>query len=261
MTQINPTPTTDICWGDMRYIESLQGKENIFEWSGTDSKVNYENNCRTNPKAMEFWKDKKISYRFNKYGFRSSDFQESDNNIVFLGCSHTVGIGLALSDTFSYLVSKELGMNLCNLGCAGGSNDTAYRMSKFWIPQLKPKIVVYKVVQQHRFEFKMYGNNIQFWQGFHPLKENKKVCDKNFGDYYEQWALHDENSEYNRSKNIDAVETICRRNGAKLVVMEEKNRKRQFCRPENRARDLQHPGIEENKVEAMEILQMLGESK
>lgn len=252
---IRVLPTIDRCPADFAEFSSQK-----LYWYTTDSKENYKRNCHDHPRVMEFWEDKEVVYEFNKFGFRSPEFTKSDNNIVFLGCSHTTGIGLPVEETFPHIISKELGMNLCNLGIPGGSNDTCYRLANFWIPTIRPKLVVYKKVEQYRQELKMYGNHAVYWHGFHARKDNQKVAQSNFGDYWDQWASHEENSKFNAQKNIDAVEAICNRLGIKFYVMGESRYGRDRNRPDlvTLARDLQHPGQVENKDQAWETLNQLG---
>ena len=50
-----------------------------------------------------------VEYKFNSAGFRSDEFSDtSEKSIVFLGCSHVVGIGINYKDTMAYEVIKSL---------------------------------------------------------------------------------------------------------------------------------------------------------
>ena len=61
-----------------------------------------------------------ILYRRNSLGFRGDDFNVN-NEILFLGCSHTYGDGLMEEDTWPSLVAKKMNLKFSNLGEGGDS--------------------------------------------------------------------------------------------------------------------------------------------
>lgn len=230
--------------------------DTVLEWFPADEKSRYEENLLKYPSLMKKWEDVDISYDINEYGFRSPSFYDSNNNIVFLGCSHTTGIGLPLEKTFPYLISEKLGMNLCNLSVPGGSNDTCYRLGSFWIPILKPKIVICYVVSKARMEVKISNGDISSYHNFLPSKSDEtKILNCDFGDFYAQWCLNEENLNYNMQKNMDALEAVCSRNGSKFYYFDDAFITEKYLgtgRPylgdlKYLARDLMHPGEIENE--------------
>jgi len=245
----------------------------VLEWFPTDEKSLYEENFLKYPEIMKRWENVDITYEINEYGFRSPSFYDSDNNIVFLGCSITTGIGLPLEKTFAYSISKKLGMNLCNLSVPGRSNDTCYRLGSFWIPILKPKLVICFVVSKSRKEIKISNGNgdISFYHNFLPAKSDEtKILNSDFGDFYAQWCLNEENLNYNMQKNMDALETVCSRNGSKFYCFDEVFITEKYLNPAGRlhlgglkyrARDLLHPGEQENEFITKTILGELGYEK
>ena len=115
-----------------------------LNWLPMDSEELYLNNLK-NPAQYELlkthnWIDSNFTYKFNANGFRCNEFT-SDPTIMFIGCSHTIGIGLPEDNTWPSIVSKKLNMACANLGQGGGSADTAFRLCHGWIDQIKPKIV------------------------------------------------------------------------------------------------------------------------
>lgn len=234
------------------------------KWLPTDSFENYQKNVLEHPTVMKQWEGVDITYDMNEYGFRSPPFSESNNNIVVLGCSHTVGVGLPLEKTWAYLVSEALGMNLCNLAVIGGSNDTCYRLGSYWIPILKPKIVIHKVVSEYRFEMKVtpLESDFQYWHSFLPAHDNTKTEHINFGDFYSQWVSSEDNLNINRQKNIDAIEMVSSRVGSKFYDIPE-GAPSKFGQQgmENLARDLMHPGAEQNKYFSEKILEEIEHGK
>lgn len=120
------------------------GKHTV--WLDTDTHGLFKEHLRDATKSSWLerlgWTRDNPTYKINHHGFRAPEFKKDEPNIVFLGCSHTVGVGINLSDTFSHHVSQSLGLQNYNLGKGGSSNQTAFRLGLHWIPKLKPKIVV-----------------------------------------------------------------------------------------------------------------------
>ena len=92
---------------------------------------------------------KAIKYRFNAQGFRCDynmdeygkglQYDKSQGPInMFLGCSNTLGIGVNLEETWCQHIVNRVGGVMCNLGQAGGSAETVYRIASFWISRIKP---------------------------------------------------------------------------------------------------------------------------
>jgi len=170
----------------------LAGQE--VNWLDTDSAEQYSANYNDTNKRKLLeklrWTKHNITYTFNSNGFRAPEFKKNEPNIVFLGCSFTVGIGLNISDTFSHNVSQSLGLQNYNLGKGGGSNKTAFRVGHHWIPKLKPKIVVLMSPEITRSEIIMGGKAInlsftdgrdrklkfRFFSKHTSIRENKHRC-------------------------------------------------------------------------------------
>ena len=66
----------------------------------------------------------KIEYRLNSLGYREKEFDKIDWNssYVFLGCSHTFGVGVKQQETIPALVQAATGIPCVNLGIPGGCN-------------------------------------------------------------------------------------------------------------------------------------------
>jgi hypothetical protein len=91
---------------------SMQPNQQL-EFYGTDVKE------RIDPT----WQGNSISYKFNSSGLRmDKELKDINRNyIVAFGCSHTVGVGLPLEDTWIHLVSKELDIDYVNSAVVGSS--------------------------------------------------------------------------------------------------------------------------------------------
>ena len=73
------------------------------------------------------WAYDNIVYDYNRLGFRCPDFRDINwsNSIVVLGCSCTVGIGLAEQDTVTAQIQRLTGVPTINLGISGSAIDHA----------------------------------------------------------------------------------------------------------------------------------------
>lgn len=84
-----------------------------------------------------------ISYKWNSHGFRCNDFVEGSRNILCLGDSFTVGLGLPVEDTWPMQVGKlyDPEVEVYNLGLCAGSYDYALRAIHKTVDVLKPEAI------------------------------------------------------------------------------------------------------------------------
>lgn len=112
-----------------------------------------EENFRKNPKPG--YTETSITYSYNGHGFRTKEFDLSNGkrNILFLGCSHTEGIGLREEDTWVHKVSQHFPDHNCyNLGIGGGSTDMVTRFLYNFSEVLRPEVVFILWPSLTRFE-------------------------------------------------------------------------------------------------------------
>ncbi len=194
------------------------------------------------------WDKEKVTYHFNKYGFRGKDF-EADNNICFLGCSITLGSGLNMEDTFSQIVANRLGMNNCNLAKGGGSMDTVFRFAYHWLPKLKPKITVIVATGKTRSEY--YDNKLQKHESLLPAMTKRN-------SWYISYLCNEHNYNVNFDKNKYALRDLCREVNTKMVWIEHGSN---FGNKIDLARDLLHPGKLSNKLMSHEIMKRIEDER
>lgn len=210
------------------------------------SKFNGENN----------WKDVDISYDFNSYGFRCDEFT-SDNNIVFLGCSHTLGVGLPLENTFAYNVSKSLNLKMCNLGKGGGALDTCFRLAYYWLNILQPKIVVCQMPEETRLELRDNLSNVEnvdLWRIESLLHYTHRFYKRHWVRFPEQYILH-------QHKNLLAIKSLCQQLNIKLVVLDQNILTSITSRDRDYARDLAHFGCKTHEKLANIVLGKINEQE
>jgi hypothetical protein len=221
-----------------------------LDWVPMDTKELYAENLRNNHANLEKfgWLNNTVSYKFNSYGFRSDEFS-LEPNMVSLGCSHTCGIGIPIENSWTSIVSNNLNLKNFNLGVGGSSNDTAFRIAHNWLPQLKPKVVVYLSPDRCRFEY-------------HSSPDIRNYGPWSNDALWKSWISDDTNSDVNFLKNTLAIKNICNDLNIKLIHVEYNNLSSLgvlgiYNNDYDLARDLAHDGIKANQSIANYILSKL----
>ena len=112
---------------------------NSYYWIPSDDKDRFFNQLKITPEDpnLLYYKNNPIEYKFNNCGFRTpDDFNTIDEGNIFLGCSHTFGIGHHLENTWSYKLNQIIGGKFWNLSIGGTGVMTAYRLLKGYILSL-----------------------------------------------------------------------------------------------------------------------------
>ena len=203
-------------------------------WLPMDTQELYYQNLKKSRDQLDRfgWIDRQIKYKFNSHGFRCDEFTNI-NNAVFLGCSHTAGVGLPVENTWPYFVIKELNLTCYNLAIGGGSNDLAFRISYHYLERLRPKMVFLLSPEPARIEVQSVHDTISFLPG-----NNDPTY------YYKLYLSNEENLLLNQQKNIFAIENLCHRLDIKFVCIKEIHDIPDDQR--DRARDLVHNGPKTN---------------
>lgn len=209
-------------------------------WLDTDNEATYRSHM-SHPQKRDAldklkWNKHNITYKFNQHGFRSPEFKKDEPNILFLGCSFTAGIGLELTNTFSHIVSQTLGLQNYNLGKGGGSSKTCFRLGEYWIPKLKPKIVVLLSPAESRTEIILHET---------PCHVSEHLKDKvpHLYPYYKTWIAAKENGRLEYVAAQAALEKISNDAGALFVGLDSLRDMKIIDKSYlDLARDLQHPG-------------------
>ena len=230
----------DINYNSFYYNTSKWALANkTVKWLTMDTEELYKKNLINNyDKLKKYdWIDKEFTYTFNSLGFRCDEFS-NDPSILFLGDSHTVGIGLPLENVWATIVAKKLNLKSINLGQGGGSSNTLFRLGSYWIPKILPKIVVYHEPNMWRLEL-LNNNKIEFLS---PTGDDKYMERLNILEFYKLWISDDTNGFLNQEKNRLSIEHICYLNGCKFIYIERGNGVEYV----DYARDLAHSGVESN---------------
>lgn len=230
-----------------------------LDWFQTDSHERHQQVMQDH-KSKEYIQNKgwdqpgAITYKLNSCAFRSEEFDPTANNLVALGCSFTMGVGLPIRDIWPTLVGQALNLRVCNLGWGGFSADSCFRMAEYWIPYLKPKLVVFLAPPVTRLEIVLNektGKTINLMQS--NFEDHLQL-----GDFVKHWFSQDQNSRLNSKKNQLAIEAICNQLNIPVLCYESKNEmgylKNEDFIKQDYARDLSHPGPNDHKTFTEKII-------
>lgn len=167
------------------YIPNLP-PNNLALFFGTDSKEVYKENLKHFGNNW-YWANKEITYQFNKHGYRMKEFNEVDYNnyTIYFGCSHTVGVGVPLEQTFAFKASQEVNLDYVNAAVCGSSPEFAYinfmKFIKHAVDAKKlPKAIVINWPNIHRTFFWGKGHTIMHY----VPGADKFDCVENFNDTF-----------------------------------------------------------------------------
>jgi hypothetical protein len=92
-----------------------------------------------------------IVYKFNSMGYRTSEKIQGDE-ILAIGDSFTLGLGVNVEDTWSAQLSTLLNYPVLNFSLNGASNDWIARRSAELLKFVKPRAIVVHYTFSHRRE-------------------------------------------------------------------------------------------------------------
>ena len=111
-------------------------------FNGPDSKGLFKKNLKTKPIDWHY-RTKEITYHLNSYRYRQMEEIPDDDFILFLGCSHTFGVGLANDEIYCKLVADKLQMPYVNAGAgAAGRYLNTMNLTKMLRAGVKPALVI-----------------------------------------------------------------------------------------------------------------------
>jgi hypothetical protein len=225
-------------------------------WFSTDSKDEYEKNLKHNTESLvtNNWLvedvQTSIPYTFNAEGFRSREINVNDPGIAVFGCSFTAGVGLPMDKVYHYYIGKELNLPVDNFGVLGSSNATSFRIAQYWLPMLRPKIVILQTTFADRFE--IINENSQSVV-LAPLAINlhNRIP---YYQLYRQWILNDANGIFDKQKNELAIRYLCHTLDIPIFVVDVNDFTADKSSPIFlQARDLMHPGVQPNQLVGLQL--------
>lgn len=152
----------------MKYSDEVFGRglihkddKRVWDWVGSDTIDLFDSNLGifTDNYSLNQYIKNPIKYVHNKNGFRTPDeFNSVDEGNIFLGCSHTEGVGHHLENVWSYRLNKHVGGKFWNLAVGASGVLTAHRLFMHYITKLKVKNVFMYIPHIYRYEFWYNGD-------------------------------------------------------------------------------------------------------
>lgn len=97
---------------------------------------------------------KQFTYALNYQGYREQEWSTIDwkNSYIFLGCSHTFGVGVSNEETIPKIMQRSLGNYCINLGIPGGCNAfSMFNSSKLINYGIRPKGIFFQRTYNNRW--------------------------------------------------------------------------------------------------------------
>jgi hypothetical protein len=215
-------------------------------WDTSDSQNAYLENLK-NPKTSNRLSelgfiDTQIEYQYNSYGFRTAEF-DRQFDVACFGCSFTMGTGVHAKDSWPEQLAAITGLQVANLGHAGSSNDTAFRLSAHYLPLLKPRYAVWLQSDMHRIELLDEDRSISLNI---LAKDTKNPCANDY--FIKTWFSSRSNQQLNLQKNTLAFKHLCDSLDIKYIILPINT-----INVSHTARDLQHPGADDYKKLAQHV--------
>ena len=119
-------------------------KNGVLKWLPSDTEEDFFERLNKDPKnpSLLHYLENPITYKLNNYGFRTPvNFVDGIEGNVFLGCSHTIGIGHYLESIWSWKLNEYIGGNFLNLAVGGTGIGTGYRLLYGLKEMIRPKNV------------------------------------------------------------------------------------------------------------------------
>lgn len=186
-----------------------------LSWIPSDSKELFDKNLESfpNEENLNYYIKNPISYELNEYGFRTPDsFKNEGPGNVFLGCSHTFGIGHHLENVWSYKLNKKIGGNFWNLSVGGTGIVTHFRLLLGFYKSLNIKNIFHFAPIYGRYEFFIGGVPTSLQTSRSEFFKN------NFGDSYGIF-LSDEQMLFTQESYHRAIKSLAYEIGCKYYYI------------------------------------------
>ena len=213
---------------------SMHANKSLY-WDTSDNEALYLKNIKE-PKRYEQlsnlgFLDTQIHYKYNSHGFRTDEFDDSVEVVCF-GCSFTMGTGIHAEDTWPSQFEHKTGLKTANLGLAGSSNDTVFRLAGHYLHLLKPKYAIWVQTDMSR---------IEILEDSPPISLNILAADKHNpyanDEFIKTWFSCDTNQQLQLQKNTLAFQMLCSLENIIPIIISKNEVP--FL---DYARDLIHPG-------------------
>lgn len=194
---------------------------NEYDFIETDSEKIWKDNLKRkfsnfNNYSIQYYIQNPVKYKLNNCGFRTpDDFNNEDEGNVYLGCSHTFGIGHHLENVWSYKLNQLIGGKFWNLSIGGTGVTTHFRLLLGYYKQLKIKNIFHFAPKYPRYEFIENGR-----PQYYIINDYNKDWDPKFGSLLIDSLLTEEQMEYNWTSYIYAIKGLANEIGCNYYLVE-----------------------------------------
>jgi hypothetical protein len=189
-----------------------------YNYMETDSEWVFNNNLKEEPNnlSLKYYQDNPITYKLNNCGFRTpDDFNSEDWGNVFVGCSHTFGVGHHLENVWSYKLNQLIGGKFWNLGIGGTGVISQFRVLLGYYKELKIKNIFHYAPKYPRYEFIENGTP----QYYIVSNYNENWLPK-FGTLMSESLLTEEQVEFNWLSYTYAIKGLAKEIGCNYYLVE-----------------------------------------
>jgi len=185
------------------------------KWHSNDKEASYRELLKLFPEYLQYYVDNPFTYTINSSGFRHSENFKEDKSRkvdVFLGCSHTFGIGVPEEKTFCRLFSNKTGRDTINLGIPGAGIDHCYiallMILNYYTVE---RVYIYMPVYPRFYSYIPYvetphHTTMAAW-GY-----EKQGCDAVWSEhYFKNTIVNADYMYFNHQRGTDAIEGVCKR--------------------------------------------------
>jgi len=205
-----------------------------LDYYSTDTEENANPDCK-DIITYTLWRD-------NGYELRTRHHPnelDRDSNIA-LGCSCTLGVGVAEQHVWPAVLEELTGRKTYNFGVSGGSLDTCFRVLNRYLPITQSKYVYMQCPSAYRRDVGGY-----LFSHWNVEKINHYVPSDEFDT---DWLFTEDELRVSKRKNLYAMQALCDRYGAELRIFRsddkyESTKHWRKIHKEQIARDNQHPGV------------------
>jgi hypothetical protein len=201
----------------LKYRDDLNDKINTFKFIPSDGEDTWFTNLKfKNNNSLKYYLDNPIEYKLNNCGFRTpDDFNSTDTGNIFLGCSHTFGIGHHLENVWSYKLNNVIGGKFWNLGMGGTGVASHFRILLAYYKELKIKNIFHFAPMYPRYEFIQNGKPKNY-----IIANYNEEWKSTFGDLMINSLLTNEQCEMNWITYTSAIKGLASEIGCNYYLIE-----------------------------------------
>ena len=191
------------------------------------------------------WKDTDVTYDINSLGYRSKEFKKKEACNLYLGCSHTLGEGLPLENTFAYLINQHLDdYALYNVGVRGASPEDCFRrLQNFLHYDIKRVFFYVPHMARRSFFLNNKWTTLSMRKDWKLFRRCKSLVSSLYSIEYEQLMFN---------MAIKATKMLCVENNIPIYILTDGDI---HCNRD--ARDHSHWGIESHRNLANKFIDMI----